>query len=99
MTDIVPAHEGVISHRYHVHYPAHAPRESDPHYRAFEAFRKTLQGTDRWVCHVGRHLEDFSRCDRENPLELHHAGRRAFPRGFSRSPLRLAFKPATPYPT
>lgn len=38
MTDQVAAHDAVQSHRYVVHFPAHFPRASDPHYKDFEAY-------------------------------------------------------------
>lgn len=72
MTDVA-AHTQIAQHRYTIHFPGHAHREGDPHYRAFEAYRRKLEGTPAWVCRVGAHLGDFSECDHDRPLELHHA--------------------------
>lgn len=66
-----PAHDGVVTHHYIVHYPDHAPRESDPHYRDFEAYRRRTKATAQ--CAIGQHRNDFSECSLDKPLELHHA--------------------------
>jgi hypothetical protein len=65
----IAAHSQAISHHYTVHYPDHAPREGDPNYKDFDAYRrKTKDGAQ---CAVGAHRNDFSECRGE--LELHHA--------------------------
>lgn len=66
-----PAHNQQETHRYVVRYPEHEPREHDPHYRDFEAYRRAHVATAK--CAVGEHRDDFSECDGEHPLELHHA--------------------------
>jgi hypothetical protein len=66
MTD---AHEGIVSHRYTMHYPEHPARKDDPHYVDFEAFRKRTKATAK--CAIGEHRNDFSECS--GGLELHHA--------------------------
>ena len=66
----VAAHDQTAVHRYAVHYPEHPPREGDPHYRDFEAFRRRTKATAQ--CAIGAHRNDFSECDQDNPLELHH---------------------------
>lgn len=63
------AHGQDITHRYTVHYPSHAPREDDPHYVDFEAYRRRTRATA--VCAKGQERGDFSEC--EGGLELHHA--------------------------
>lgn len=65
----VAAHDQATTHRYVMHYPAHAPRASDPHYAAFEAYRRHTKATA--VCYVGERAGSGS-CS-TGPLELHHA--------------------------
>jgi len=65
------AHDQQVTHRYLIHYPAHEPRASDPHYRDFEAFRERTKTTAR--CDFAQRVGDDSMCDHEHPLELHHA--------------------------
>lgn len=65
------AHDQKITHRYIVHYPEHEPRESDPHYRDFNDYRKRTKDTAK--CHFAVETGDDSACDHEHPLELHHA--------------------------
>lgn len=69
MTDTTPAHDQNTTHKYLLHYPAHSPRESDPHYRDFDAFRRRTAETAK--CSIGEHYNDFSSC--HGGLELHHA--------------------------
>lgn len=64
-----PAHDHNVTHRYLVHYPEHSPRESDPHYKDFEHYRRLTHATAK--CAIGEHRRDYSECD--GPLELHHA--------------------------
>ena len=66
MTD---AHDQVIANNYVVHYPDHAPREKDPHYKDFNAYRNATKDTAQ--CSIGSHRSDFSDC--AGGLELHHA--------------------------
>jgi len=66
-----PAHDQTVTHHYVVHYPDHEPRESDPHYRDFNAYRRRTKGTAK--CAIGLHRNDFSECSLDKPLELHHA--------------------------
>ena len=65
---LVPAHDGKITHRYIMHYPAHPPRKSDPHYKDFNAYRRRTKANAK--CAVGEHRNDFSEC--HGGLELHH---------------------------
>lgn len=83
VSDVTPAHDQTVSHRYVVHYPAHEPRAEDPNYKDFEAFHKAHRATAR--CAIGLKV-GFSECadvhgkpcpppeSGEQPgLELHHA--------------------------
>lgn len=63
------AHDQAITNAYIVHYPSHEPREDDPHYKDFNAYREATKATA--VCAIGGHRQDFSECD--GGLELHHA--------------------------
>ncbi|MCC9307675.1 hypothetical protein LN042_11270 [Kitasatospora sp. RB6PN24] len=65
----VAAHDQAATHRYVMHYPAHAPRAGDPHYAAFEAYRRHTK--ESAVCFVGERAGSGS-CS-AGPLELHHA--------------------------
>lgn len=71
MASVTPAHDGVQSHKYTVHFPEHFPRESDPHYKDFNAFHRKNRANAK--CAIGAHRDDFSECDLVNPMELHHA--------------------------
>lgn len=66
----VPAHDQTFARSYTVHYPAHFPRESDPHYKDFNAFHRAHHKDAQ--CEVGAHRNDFSECDTVHPMELHH---------------------------
>lgn len=66
--DETPAHDQKVTHRYTVHYPEHEPRESDPHYRDFDAYRRKTHATAK--CAFGVRTGDFTQC--HGPLELHH---------------------------
>jgi hypothetical protein len=67
---VTPAHDQTETHRYTVHYPDHFPRESDPHYKDFNAFHRANHKTAQ--CDIGLHRNDFSECDLTHPMELHH---------------------------
>lgn len=62
-------HDQAITHHYMVHYPEHEPRESDPHYRDFEAFRRRTKATAQ--CQFAVDAGDTTEC--RGGLELHHA--------------------------
>ena len=67
--DVVAAHVQHVSHPYQIAYPAHEPREGDPNYKDFHAYRKrTIDGA---VCVQGARIKDFSNCAGE--LQLHHS--------------------------
>jgi hypothetical protein len=65
-----PAHDQKVTHRYIVRYPAHDPREGDPHYKDFSAFHRRTKDTAR--CGFAIETNDDTECDHDNPLELHH---------------------------
>lgn len=65
----VQAHDQKVTHSYIVHYPAHPPREGDPHYADFNHYRRKTEKTAQ--CAIGLHRRDFSEC--HGGLELHHA--------------------------
>lgn len=48
-------------------YPAHEPRRSDPHYKAFNAARRRLERLGALKCWIGN-----GDCSHE-PIELHHS--------------------------
>lgn len=58
----------LVTHSYHIHYPPHEPREADPFYHLFEAYRAAHLADAR--CYVGEHV-GFDQC--QGGLELHHA--------------------------
>jgi hypothetical protein len=66
---IVKEHDQKVTHTYTVHYPDHEPRESDPHYADFRAFKRRTKATAQ--CEIGKHRNDFSECAGE--LETHHS--------------------------
>lgn len=70
-TGTVAAHEQGVGHRYTMHYPEHPARQSDPHYVDFNHFRQQTHATAK--CSIGEHRNDYTECDLDHPLELHHA--------------------------
>lgn len=62
------AHDQKTTHSYLMHYPEHPPRESDPHYRDFEEYRRRTKDTAR--CQFAVETGDDSEC--HGGLELHH---------------------------
>lgn len=67
---IVPAHQQAVTNRYVISYPAHEPREDDPHYRDFHAYRERTKATAKCQFALDRG-GDLSEC--HGGLELHHA--------------------------
>lgn len=65
------AHKQKVTHSYVVSYPAHEPREGDPHYVDFEAYRRSTKAIAQ--CAYAVETGNSSECDVEHPLELHHA--------------------------
>lgn len=64
----VAAHNQRTTHSYVIHYPEHPPREGDPHYRDFEAYRRRTKDTAQ--CAFAVETGDTSEC--HGGLELHH---------------------------
>lgn len=64
----VAAHDQAVTNHYVVHFPEHAPREGDPHYKDFEHYRRTHVATAR--CQFAIETGDDSEC--AGGLELHH---------------------------
>lgn len=74
MGDNVPAHDQKMTHSYVVTFPEHPARASDPHYVDFSHIRRTWSADpEKWQCSMGKKRGDFSECDTEHPLELHHS--------------------------
>jgi hypothetical protein len=70
---VTEAHGQKVTNSYIVHFPDHAPREEDPHYKEFHHIRSQWEkDPDKWQCAIGKHRNDFSECDLEHPFELHH---------------------------
>ncbi|MBS2531577.1 hypothetical protein KGQ20_02200 [Catenulispora sp. NF23] len=67
---ITPAHAQAVTNHYTIHYPDHAPRESDPHYKDFEHYRATHVDTAACQFALDRG-GDTTEC--AGGLELHHA--------------------------
>ena len=71
---ITPAHDQTVSHRYLIHFPDHAPRESDPYYSDFHAYKRNRRTAGTYTCDfaVEHRGGDTSECDLVKPLECHH---------------------------
>jgi len=70
----VSAHIQKVTHNYAVRFPEHPAREDDPHYIDFNHIHNAWKkDPDKWQCLIGKHRGDFSECDLQHPLELHHA--------------------------
>lgn len=72
---MVAAHEQPVTNRYTLAYPDHEPRQDDPHYRDFEAYRRRAKYDPAlYVCQFAKDRGgDSSECDLSKPLELHHS--------------------------
>lgn len=70
----VPEHEQKVTHAYLVHYPAHEPRDRDPHKADFEAWKRSRKAAGTYHCDFAVHHRggDVSECDMAYPLEAHH---------------------------
>ena len=64
----VEKHDQNVTHHYTVHYPAHPERNSDPHYKDFNHYRKQTKATAK--CSVGDHRNDFSECTLDKRVDL-----------------------------
>ena len=71
---IIPAHIQPATHRYFIHYPEHGPRNGDPAYADFHAYKRNRRTADTWYCDFAHEHRngDFSECDAISPLEAHH---------------------------
>lgn len=69
MSDKTAAHVQKIAHNYQVHYPAHYPRTTDPHYIDFEHYHKLHSATAKCAFSDSA---DSNQCVLDKPLELHH---------------------------
>lgn len=69
----VAAHAQRVTRSYVVAYPDHEPREGDPHYVDFRAWKDARRGTPAWRCAWAVQAGDDGQCDAEAPLEAHHA--------------------------
>ncbi|MGH3438119.1 MAG: hypothetical protein ACRDRN_16830 [Sciscionella sp.] len=72
---MVDAHEQKITNRYTVNYPAHEPRQDDPHLHEFREFKRRRKTDGTYHCDFAqRHRGgDTSECDLTRPLESHHS--------------------------
>ena len=68
---MVEEHDRKVTHSYVIHTPSHEPREGDPNYVDFNAYRRKTKDTAK--CAIGEHRHDFSECSLDRPLELHHS--------------------------
>ena len=71
---IVPAHTQSFTHSYLITYPEHGPRESDPAYADFHAFKSNRRASDTYYCDFAHDYRggDNSECSIDKPLEAHH---------------------------
>ena len=72
--DLTPAHDQKVTHSYTITYPDHGPRESDPFYADFHAFKKNRKAAGTYWCDFAHEFRggDTSECDTGRPLEAHH---------------------------
>ena len=63
---VIPAHQQKTTLHIVEMYPAHEPRETDPHYHFFNAARARLAGLGKLICWVGN-------ADCAGQIELHHS--------------------------
>lgn len=68
------AHEQNVTNRYWVNYPEHGPRESDPYYSDFHAYKANRRKAGTYYCDFAKEHRngDTSECDLTKPLECHH---------------------------
>lgn len=63
---VTPAHTAKETESFLYTFPAHEPRESDPHYHAFNAARRRLEKLGALKCWIDN-------ADCQGAIELHHA--------------------------
>lgn len=71
--DVTAAHEQAVTNRYVISYPNHEPREKDPHYADFHAWKAAQKAAGKWRCAWAVMVADDSECDLTHPLEAHHS--------------------------
>jgi hypothetical protein len=71
---VVAAHVQKVTRTYLIHYPEHGPRDSDPHYADFRAYKALRRKNGTAVCDFALEHRggDTSECDMTAPLECHH---------------------------
>lgn len=69
MSDITPAHNQTEKSSWTEHYPDHEPREHDPHYHLFHAYKRAHPNPKCWVADI---YGTDKHCS-PGPIELHHA--------------------------
>ena len=71
---IVPAHIQVVTRHYVINYPEHGPREEDPAYADFHAYKAMRKKAGTVYCDFAMEHRrgDFSECDMASPMECHH---------------------------
>jgi hypothetical protein len=74
VSNLIAAHVQKVSHTYLIRYPEHGPRESDPHYADFHAYKALRRKNGTYHCDfaVEHRAGDTSECDLTAPLEAHH---------------------------
>jgi len=65
MSRITPAHAQIETLRLQYSYPAHEPREEDPHYHVFNETRRRMEKSGLLKCWIGN-------ADCCGNVELHH---------------------------
>lgn len=70
----VAAHEQKMTHSYSVRFPAHEPRDHDPHKHDFDEYKRRRKAEGTYQCDfaVEHRGGDESECDLAKPLECHH---------------------------
>lgn len=73
MTDVA-AHDQKVTHAYTIHYPAHEPRDNDPHKPEFDEYKCRRREDNTYHCDFAAQFRDgdTSECDTVHPLEAHH---------------------------
>lgn len=74
MARIIAAHQQAETHRYILVIPEHGPRESDPHYRDFHAYKTRRRKNGTYYCDFAAEFRGGKpdECDLSKPLECHH---------------------------
>jgi hypothetical protein len=69
-----PAHDQLITNRYVISYPSHDPRDTDPYYADFHAYKALRRKANTYTCDfaIEHRAGNFNECDLTLPLECHH---------------------------